>query len=159
MQEDLLKDLVENYVNPVKQQNSNKPKSPANFLITINPNISYKKLQDDVNLRQKTSSDIKDISLELRDNINNYIYDEYKLNGDDTKANMKSFIEIGSKRGFIHNHSYLSLNNAAKLNIPKINKMINDKFGRNVYINVKYYVNNQQMVEAYTSKGNKEIDL
>lgn len=133
------------------------------FLITINPNISYKIL----NTPEKRKMLARKL-IRLSEDIQNQFIKKQLITPADPKTNcnvekVKYKIEIGGKRAFIHSHLIVQFSDKCKIDLPAIRAFAKDgsQFGfknRKVFITLKpFQAHSEEVIEKYVLKGSVEF--
>lgn len=139
----------------------NKPKykkktlMQSNFLITYNPNISYRALIDtEARMRvfKKLVALMRNIEVNLK---NKKLLKEYQNVPIGNLAQFSYSIEQGLKRGFLHIHAIARFDGYAQIRIDTLRKFCNDAMApdsKGGMVNIRTYTDSQKMIEAYVSK-------
>ena len=135
---------------PNKKVEHIKPKSSI-FLITINSNQQYSKMDEDrVKLFKNLVKFITDPD-EVKQFIKIIQGDEDCIKNIEIKKTFES-----STKDLLHSHIYLDIdhNGLIQIKIPKLRAFINKKWGSNVHLNIQASKNSQKLLEAYLDKDN-----
>lgn len=131
----------------VEQKQDKQPTS--NFLMTINTNNSSLEHRDKVDFVTKTILNHFDKFLIPKQEAygikleNNIISTKVKYSIEQNSLgafHSHSLIEIKQKKGYYH------------VNLPKLREALYSQFGYNPHLDIKYYKNSSEAVEAYISK-------
>lgn len=128
----------------------------SNFLITINPNISFKTLPDNAT-KKAVAKKLLSAGKHIRAKLSNGIFCKPKgMRTPDYKhpalIKYKKELEMGGKKGFIHMHIIASFDGVCHIDLSKLRDYVRGHFGRNVHLQVKYFQNTQTAMEAYIEK-------
>lgn len=133
----------------------------SNFLITINPNRSYKKQSPEE--RQAVAARLRLVSKTFVEHLQkgHFIKGKgAKLTKVPKTTKAESRLEIGSTSGFIHTHALVSFDGVCHIDLAEARKWLaqalepilgDGKF----HFNVKAFADTQAVIAAYIAKGDE----
>lgn len=150
------------FTKPTKKKVDAKPKVQANsnFIITINPNISYKKLTQDTKIQlgrqllglgnsmtqsMSTGQFLLPKGSKTRDPTSTFV--PPKLISAQTK------LEVGQEKGFVHIHSVVMFEGQCFVDLVALRDYSRQVMGRVCKVQVKAFNNTVAVMEAYINKG------
>jgi len=156
-------DKVLNAAPPKKKERVPKTKQPSNFLITANPNVSWRDLQNrDQKLKAAKQLIIFGKNVEV--NLKNHkllkqvnTIPDYKF---PNVTNYKFAVESGSQKGFLHLHAIVSFDGYCQLRLGPMQQLLNTcmaGISTGGYVNVEYFPNTQELVQQYVNKDQNTI--
>jgi len=149
--------VVANY-QAVKDESDN-----SNFLITVNPNVSYK-LTDSQELRAELYRKLRAAMNRLGSGFHTKeLLKPFPVMSQALGSTVKQYefnIEIGNNKGFMHVHSILLLEGKAHIDVKKCTELLDAELkgyheaGQHCYINVKAFRDQKAVINAYIHKTN-----
>ena len=135
----------------------------SNFLITINPNISYRALDTDAK-RIEIATKLKNISEFLKIKLSQGVLCKPKGVGSKTKwrppalISFHSEIEQGQMKGFLHIHCLVKFNGTCHIDLANLNRLLKHAFNRAVHCQVKFYQDSSIALQAYLKKTHARLN-
>lgn len=133
----------------------------SNFLITINPNVSYKNLTPET--RMALAKRLRDVSVAFMQHLKagRFIKGKgEKLTQKPNAVNAQTRLEIGGTSGFLHTHNIVSFDGVCHIDLVEARKWLNKELasvtgGKSVHFNVASFTDTQKIMAAYISKQDK----
>jgi hypothetical protein len=131
----------------------------SNFIITANPNVSYRTLtnpQDKIKFAKKLIAFCKNVQHNL---ANHKLLKEFTTAGYKF-PNLTRFefaIESGDRNGFIHAHMMVMFDGYCQLRLPILTELLNHSMGTTGYINVQSFNDTTKLVSQYVAKNQNTI--
>lgn len=143
--------------------NKNKPKSKtqeskkSNFLITANPNISWRSLTDPqkkVSVAKKLIAFGKNLEVNLRNHklLKDFATPGYKH---PQVTDYRFSIETGGQNGFIHLHAIAMFDGYTQLRLPVLKEFLDRCMGSDSaggYVNVQAFKDTKKTIDEYVAK-------
>jgi hypothetical protein len=138
----------------------------SNFLITVNPNVSYKIAVSDqqkTDLYQSLDKAMKRLGsgFQTRELLQPFP----AVNQQAVSCNVKQYdfhVEYGNKAGFMHSHAVLLLDGKCHVNLKKCRAMLDEEFaayhqaGEHVHLDIKAFKDQKAVIDAYLRKSQSE---
>jgi len=156
-------DKVLNAAPPKKKKRVPKTKQPSNFLITANPNVSWRDLETK-DQKLKAAKQLIIFGRNLEVNLKNHkllkqvnTIPDYKF---PNVTNYHFAVESGSQKGFLHLHAIVSFDGYCQLRLSTLQQLLNTcmaGISTGGYVNVEYFPNTQELVQQYVNKDQDTI--
>lgn len=162
--DDLLKDVTD-FKSDKQEKKHSKLAKKSNFILTINPNFSYKQL-DSVFKKKGLARRLILLNQELETGFKNGNFLKKKgLAKNWIAPPVISYdykLEKGHRNGFIHTHSVLRLDGTAHVDVSKLRNHIKTSvngFKRPIHLDVRWFQSStENIMDAYINKSNEVSD-
>lgn len=150
-------DQVINHNQKPPKQYEKKTNQTSNFIITINPNISYRSLDKEQLIKASKSLIASCKNLEINF-INGKLLKDFPSNSQYKTPKLTKFdfaIERGEKNGFLHAHIIVMFDGYTQLRLGVMKEFINSmmsKYSKGCYVNVVNFKDTTTTIENYIKK-------
>ena len=158
----LIPDQVLNFTPKQPKQYEKKTSQTSNFIITINPNISYRSLQPDqvVNSTKALIAACKNLEINLS---NGNLLKDFPSNSQYKMPKLTKFefaIERGEQNGFVHAHIIAMFSSYTQLRLGVMKDFINSmmsKYSKGCYVNVVNFKDTTATIQNYIKKHSNAV--
>lgn len=148
--------------NSSKSEYMKKISRASNFILTVNPNISYRSLIINEERKRVVLSGLQELGNELEyffengSNWNMVSIEKKDIN----LINYQYSIEQGKLKGFVHLHGLIQFDDRVIMDLPKLKKFVTSYLkqtgvvldNRNIIVQLKYYKDTTAIVKKYLEK-------